>query len=58
MEFEMNRKRKGSRVLFFATKNGKRFNNINYARKYDAKNIVKNYIEFYGVDKLEKMFNK
>lgn len=55
-EYKIERKVKGTRTFFYPTKNGKRFNNINYARKYDARGCVRNYIEHYGIEKLEEMF--
>ena len=35
----------GKRVMFYATINGKRINYINYARKWEAEKLAKNYIE-------------
>ena len=35
----------GKRVMFYATINGKRINNTNYARKWEAERLAKNYIE-------------
>lgn len=43
IEYKIERKIKPSRVMFFATVNGRRINNINYARKYDAKNLIKSF---------------
>lgn len=54
--FSYNRKVKGSRTLFFPTINGKRISNINYARKYDAKNLVTACLEKYGREKLIEIF--
>lgn len=55
VKFKMNRKVKGSRTLFFPTINGKRLNNTNYARKYDAENLVKAFLKHYGAEKLNEM---
>lgn len=55
MKYQMNRVHKGSRTLFYPTINGKRLNRINYARKYDAKNLVKAAVEKYGAEKLQEM---
>ena len=50
LNYTMNRIAKGSKTYFYPTLNGKRFNNTNYARKYDAKGLVKLLINTYGVD--------
>ena len=35
----------GKRVMFYATINAKWINYINYARKWEAEKLAKNYIE-------------
>ena len=55
-EYNIERKTKGTKTYFFPTKNGKRFTNTNFARKYDAKALVKNCIAKYGIEKLEEIF--
>lgn len=50
--YTMNRKRKGSRTLFFPTIDGMRLNGTNYARKYDAENLVTAYHKHYGTERL------
>lgn len=59
-EYKIERKlnRTGKRYVFYATKNGKRFTNVNYARKYDARGVVDRAIDKYGIKKLEEMFAK
>lgn len=56
--FKIERKIKPSRVLFFATVNGKRLNNINYARKYDARGLIcwfrANFTKEQIIEKLNK----
>lgn len=54
--FTYNRKKKGSRTMFYPTINGKRVTNVNYARKYDAKGLVDKCLERYGRDKLLEIF--
>jgi hypothetical protein len=56
-EYIIERKVKGTRTFYFPTKNGKRFTKTNFARKYDAKGLVKNLINQYGVEKLNEYFN-
>lgn len=46
----------GKRTLFYPTINGKRLTRTNFARKYDARNLVKAAVAKYGVDKLQEMF--
>lgn len=53
--FTINRKVKGTRTLFFATFNGKRFNNTNFCRKWEAVGLAKAYIKHYGVEKLNEL---
>lgn len=55
-EYNIEHKTKGTRTFYYPTKNGKRFNQINYARKYDAVSLVKKALEVYGEDTLEEMF--
>lgn len=55
-EYKIERKVKGSRTFFYPTKNGKRFNKINYARKYDAEALVSKALEVYGAETLEEIF--
>jgi len=55
-EYKIERKVKGSRTFYYPTKNGKRFTTTNFARKYDAKGLVKNCIKAYGIEKLEEIF--
>jgi hypothetical protein len=45
---------------FYAVHTGTnfRFNKINYARRYDAISAVKNYINHYGINTLNQMFEK
>lgn len=52
IKYKMNRKRKGSRVFFWPTIDGMRLNGTNYARKYDAENLVMAYLRHYGSEKL------
>ena len=57
MNYEMNRvpSKSGKRAMFYPTINGKRITKTNYARKYDAKALVRAAIEKYGVEKLQEM---
>jgi len=57
MEYTIHRipSKSGKRVLFYATINGKRLTKTNWARKYDARNVVKRAIEIYGEEKLMEM---
>jgi len=55
-EYTIERKTKGTRTFFFPTKNGKRFTNINYARKWEAKKLVSDSIKHFGIEKLEEIF--
>ena len=58
MDYEINRtkSKSGKRVMFYPTINGKRLSKTNFARKYDAKNLVKSAVAKYGAEKLEGMF--
>lgn len=53
--YEINKSESGK---FYPTKNGKRFNGINYARRYDACGLVKQLVKNLGVEKLEAIFSK
>ncbi len=55
-EYTIERKAVGSHVYFYPTKNGKRFTKTNFARKYDARGLVRQAIERYGIEKLEEIF--
>ena len=55
LEYTINRKVKGSKTFYFPTLNNKRFNSTNFARKYDAKNLVKELIKIYGIEKIIKL---
>ena len=55
-EYTIERKVKGTRTFFYPVKNGKRFNNINYARLYDAKELVKQMVKIHGAEKLNQIF--
>lgn len=59
IEYKVERKIKGTRVLFYATVNDRRINNINYARKYDARGLIRSFKEKYSeteiIDKLNKV---
>jgi len=57
MEYQINRKVKGSRTFFFPTVNGKRLSNTNFARKYDAVNLVNQIVAKYGVDRVLQICN-
>lgn len=48
MELRIERKAKGSRVFYFPTVNGMRITKTNFARKYDARNLLKWYVANYG----------
>lgn len=58
MEYTITRKlnKTGKRFVYFPTINGKRLTRTNYARKYDARAVVRRAITLYGVDKLNDMF--
>lgn len=56
--YEIKKKVKGSRTFFYPEKNGKRFSKTLFARKYDARGAVKNWVNHYGVDKLNEMFGQ
>lgn len=58
IEFTMHRKIKGSRTLFYPTINGKRLTGTNFARKYNARNLVMAALKHYGSKKLHTMFYK
>ena len=54
--FKIEKKVNGkTRVLFFVTYKGKRINNTNYARKYDAEYLIKTAINHYGFEKLDSL---
>ena len=55
LEYTINRKVKGSKTFYFPTLNNKRFNSTNFARKYDAKNLVKELIKIHGIKKIIKL---
>lgn len=57
MEYTIVRKlnKTGKRIVFYPTVNGKRLTNTNYARKYDARNLVQRAIDKYGVEKLQEL---
>lgn len=58
MEYYIHRtlNKTGKQVMFYPTVNGKRLNGTNYARKYDARNLVKLYVNHYGAEKVQEMF--
>ena len=53
MEYQIEKTATGK---FYATKNGKRFTSVNFTRKWEAKNVVKQALKAYGVEKLEEIF--
>jgi len=55
-EYIIETKKKGTKTFYFPTKNGKRFTNINFGRKWEAELLVKNSIKRFGIEKLEKIF--
>lgn len=57
MEYTIHRKlnNTGKRYVYYPTINGKRITKTNWARKYDARALVKRAIDKYGVDKLQEM---
>ncbi len=57
MEYTIVRKlnKTGKRIVSYPTVNGKRLTNTNYARKYDARNLVQRAIDKYGVEKLQEL---
>lgn len=55
---EINRKVKGSHTYFFPTINGKRISKVNWARKYDAKNLVQIFLKKYTKEEIIKMVTK
>jgi hypothetical protein len=54
-DYRIERKIKGTRVLFFPTVNGKRLTNTNFARKYDARGTLRNAITKYGEQRLHDL---
>jgi len=57
MEYTIVRKlnKTGKRFVYYPTINGKRLTSTNWARKYDARAVVKRAIDKYGVDKLQEL---
>lgn len=55
---EINRKVKGSHTYFFPTINGKRISKVNWARKYDAQNLIKTFKAKYSTEEIIKMLSK
>jgi hypothetical protein len=53
MEYEINKTATGK---FYATKNGKRFTRDNFARKWEARAVVKQAVAVLGVERLEEIF--
>jgi hypothetical protein len=58
IEYVMKRKIKGTRTFFYPVINNKRLNSTNYARKYNAKNLVVFLLKKYGAEQLYKIVNK
>lgn len=58
MNYEINRtlNRTGKRTMFYPTINGKRINKTNYARKYDAQNLLKKVVRENSQEKLVEYF--
>lgn len=48
MNLEIHRvpSKTGKRNMFYPTVDGKRLNSTNYARKYDAKKLLRLYVEY------------
>jgi hypothetical protein len=58
ISYTIGRKVKGSRTFFYPLINGKRLTRTNFARKYDARNLVKAALKDYGAEKLHEIFYK
>lgn len=56
-EYRIERKlnRTGKRIMFYPTVNGRRLTRTNFARKYDARNTLKNAVARYGEQKLYEL---
>jgi hypothetical protein len=52
MEYRIERKVKGSRTFYFPTVKGVRLSGINFARKYDAVNLVNHLVSKIGAEKI------
>lgn len=53
-DFKIEKKVNGkTRVLFFALYKGTRINKINYARKYDCENYIRQVTSRLGFDRLD-----
>jgi len=55
LESKIERKIKGTRTFFYPTVNGVRLNSTNYARKYDAVSVLKNFLKRYSEEKILEM---
>jgi hypothetical protein len=58
IQFEINRLTKGSHTYFFPTVNGKRISKVNWARKYDAQNLIKSFRQKFTTDQINEMLTK
>ena len=56
LEVHSTLNRTGKRTLFYPTINGKRINKTNYARKYDAKNLIKSVFKNHSIEKITEYF--
>lgn len=55
---EIQRKIKGTRVLFYCTINGVRISKTNYARKYDARAYLRHVMENLTSEKIQNFLDK
>jgi hypothetical protein len=52
MQYQIERKVKGSRTFYFPTIKGVRLSGTNFARKYDAINLVNQLVSKIGAEKI------
>lgn len=55
MDYTIERKVKGTRTFFYPTVNGHRISSTNYARKYDARNLITLFREKYSEEAISAM---
>lgn len=55
---ERVKSKSGKRTMYVPFINGKRLSSTKFARKYDAKNLIKLFVRQYGEDKLDAMTSK
>lgn len=54
-EIHRTKSRSGRRFMYYPTVNGKRLSKTNFARKYDARGLLRRAVALYGEERLLEM---